>query len=171
MKKSIVVLGILILGIGVVSAQELKPFRISGVGGAMFYGGSGIGLEYVMPAKESTIGLELHVLNVGNNDPIFPWTVLAGITYYPFSAKGDGFVADIFSHYRFAPLESQGRAFVGATVGWRWIFLRFVNIGLHLGADYLFYNPNREPVSDGTLNMFNDYPLLPRGTISVGVAF
>jgi len=163
-KTSLILTLIAVLGVSAFG-QEIKPIRISAIGGAMLFGGSGIGLEYAIPFSKSTLGIELQGLNVANNDAECPWTILAGVAYYPFSEKGDGFFADIFAHYRFANLDTAGRGFVGATVGWRWIFLRFVNLGAQVGVDYLCYGTS--PYQDSNL----DYKVLPRVTFSAGVAF
>jgi hypothetical protein len=168
MKKSILVLGILVMAIGAASAQELKPFRISAVGGAMFFGGSGIGFEYALPLSKSTVGFEVQGLYVGNNDLECPWTVLTGVSYYPFSNLGKGFFADIFAHYRFPNDLGQSRALVGTTLGWRWIFLEYVNLGVQVGGDYKFYDavpfvPDQGSISNDTF--------MPRVTFTAGIAF
>lgn len=168
MKKITLVLGILAMVVGAAAAQEISPFRISAVGGAMFFGGSGIGLEYALPLSKSTIGFELQGLYVGNNDLECPWTVLAGVSFYPFSNLGKGFFADIFAHYRFPNDLGQSRALAGATLGWRWIFLQYVNLGVQVGGDYKFYDSVPFVADQGSIS---DMTFLPRATFTAGIAF
>lgn len=169
MKKTSLILTLIAILSVSAFGQEIKPIRITAIGGAMFFGGSGIGMEYAIPFSTSTLGIELQGLNVANNDEVCPWTVLTGIAYYPFSVKGDGFFADIFTHYRFAQLDIAGRGFVGATIGWRWIFLRYVNLGIQVGGDYLLCGTNPYDRDDGSTGLISD--ILPRVTFSGGVAF
>ncbi|GAB1431608.1 hypothetical protein MASR2M29_02330 [Spirochaetota bacterium] len=145
MKKSILVLGILVMAIGAVSAQEMNPFRIE-VGMDGPYAAE---VTYAIPIDSMSLSLSGGVAYDGG----LGW--LGKLTFYPLSSTAEGWLVSL-------GLRSTRsmEIFIGAGyqfLFWDWLSLHFAfNVG---------YNLNGE-VYPGTGSSFSFPP-----AILLGIAF
>lgn len=145
MKKSIIVLAILIMGIGMASAQEMNPFRIE-VGMDGPYAAE---VTYAIPINSSSLSLTGgFVLGQG-----IGW--LAEITYYPFNSLAKGWYGSAGITY--TDLQDVFICAGYHFIFWDWLSLR---LGFRVG-----YNLNGE-IFPGTGSSFSFPP-----AIMIGVAF
>jgi len=145
MKKSILVLGILVVAIGAVSAQEMKPFRIEvGTDGPF-----AAEITYAIPIDSMSLSLSGGVAY----DAGLGW--LGKLTLYPLSATAEGWLMSL--GLRSTP---SMEIFIGA--GYQFLFWDWLS--LHLAFN-VGYNLNGE-VYPGTGSSFSFPP-----AILLGVAF
>jgi hypothetical protein len=156
MKKITLVLGILVMAIGIASAQELKPLRVNLTTVGMSYAGSGLDIEYVAPVGDISLGAGIDLLYYSE---VNPWTFGGKLRLYPLSPLGDKLFGSIIVAYHTAG-RMEAFMSVGSVLGWRWILFNFVNLSIGAGVDYNFASFSSDRQN-----------LIPRLDLALGIAF
>lgn len=129
MKKSILLLGILVMAIGAASAQEIEPIRI-GIGMPASF--PAVTLEYAFPIGSSSLGVEVGVI---------PLVVLYGaeltVRYYPLSNEGKGLLLSATYSAHTKAYDDWATVNQGITICAGYRFIVFKHLSLHAGLGYM----------------------------------
>ncbi len=137
MKKTMMVLIILMMGIGVVSAQEMKPIRVEMGLSSMK---PAISAEYVFPISPVSLGVDGGVVFFPPN--MIPNGLVTGLRLYPFNIVGNGLYASF--GYIFEPMMnpfmewSNDYHLLSICAGYRITFLKIVTARIDLGYQITF---------------------------------
>jgi len=130
MKKSVLVLGILVVAIGVASAQEIEPVRIEGGFSAGSITGSA---EYILPIKSLSLGIDFGVIYI----PSSSGSIIGGETtlrLYPLNSIGEGLYTSIGYALDLNGDSIPATHYANLCIGYRFNFLRVAT--LRVGAGY-----------------------------------
>jgi len=142
MKKSILVLGVLVMAIGAASAQEIEPVRIEAVGGLGF----GLGFEYAIPISQLSASIDFMVgtqaETSGRSD------VLVGavdIRCYLFNPEATGLYLKT-GYGVIHGTDIDGNTFlaqsIGAGLGYRWILFKHFTVLIGFTPRWEFQDAN-----------------------------
>lgn len=142
MKKSILVLGVLVMAIGVAaSAQEIEPVRIELGLPAKF---PGLTAEWAFPMGTTSLGVGVGVI---------PLVILYGgevvVRFYPFSSEGDGlFISGAYSQVYSPDVYGVWDAEHGASICAGYRIILWEHFTIRGGIGYMFnYMPSEsEPI-------------------------
>jgi hypothetical protein len=159
MKKSILVLGILVRMVGATEAQEIEPIRIEAVGGLGF----SLGFEYAIPISQMSASIDMMV-GMQADMPGRRTDILAGaidIRCYLFNPQATGFYLKT-GYGIIHATDFDGEPFLDQSVmaglGYRWILFKHFTI-------LLGFTPRWEFYSTGTSAFAYN------ADISIGIAF
>ncbi|PKL23843.1 MAG: hypothetical protein CVV47_13625 [Spirochaetae bacterium HGW-Spirochaetae-3] len=143
MKKSVLVLGILVMAIGVASAQEIEPVRIE------------LGLPAKFPGLTAEWAFPMGNMSLGAGVGVIPLVILYGgevvVRFYPFSPEGDGlFISGAYSQvYRDVAKDGEWDIEHGASIcaGYRIILWKHFTIRGGLGYMFNYMPSEPTPIS------------------------
>lgn len=143
MKKSVLVLGILVMAIAAASAQEIEPVRIELGLPAKF---PGLTAEWAFPIGTTSLGVGVGVI---------PLVILYGgevvVRFYPFSPEGDGlFISGAYSQvYRDVAQDGEWDIEHGASICAGYRIILWKHFTIRAGIGYMFNYMPSEPTPIG----------------------
>lgn len=148
------VLAILIMGIGVVAAQDIEPVRIGISVPATFPAAT---VEYAFPVGPASLGIEVGIM---------PLVVIYGgemtIRYYPLNADGRGLLFSTTYSAYYKEFDNWENLYQGLSLCAGYRFILFKHLSLHASLGYMVKYFEGEPNPWGNGLGFD---------IGIGVAF